>query len=222
MVGASILLAWVLNRALGLANITVPWWIDAPSVAGFYGLIYALFDRRAWRLPLTRTLGLVKIPDLNGTWSGTVHPSGGKHNYEHSATVGITQTWRDLCVRLRTANSRSRSTIAAVTVEGPERAVVTYEYANEPAADAISGMHTHRGTARLELSSDGKVLEGDYYTGRDRKSHGVLRLERNDPAGGEAIKDETNPDVAAPRGSLNRWWRLTRVREAEGNPGRDS
>jgi SMODS-associating 2TM, beta-strand rich effector domain len=62
--------------------------------------------------------------------------------------------------------------------------VVTYEYANEPAADAVGSLHAHRGTARLVLTPNGKVLEGDYYTGRDRKSHGVLRLEKNDVSSG--------------------------------------
>lgn len=201
MVGASILLAWLLNRALGLAGLTVPWWIDAPSVAGFYGLIYTFFDRRAWRIPLARVLGLVKIPDLNGTWSGTVHPSGGEHDYEHPATVEITQSWRDLCVRLRTANSGSRSVIGAVTVEGPEDAVVTYEYANEPGANSADGMHAHRGTARLILSPDGRILEGDYYTGRDRKSHGALRLERTGLPSGEVAKEETDGTAASQAGS---------------------
>lgn len=197
MVGVSILLAWLLNRMLGLAGLTVPWWVDAPSVAGFYGLIYATFDRRVWRLPLARSLGFVRIPDLNGRWGGTVRPSGGEHANEHPATLEITQTWRDLCIRLRTANSTSRSSIAAVTIGGPESAVVTYEYANEPAADAVGGMHAHRGTARLVLSSDGRTLEGDYYTGRDRKSHGVLRLERDGIFGRESTEGEAEDAVAA-------------------------
>jgi SMODS-associating 2TM, beta-strand rich effector domain len=116
MVGASILLAWPLNRTLRLTDIVVPWWVDAPSVVGFYGIIYTLFDKRGWRYPAVRLLGFVDIPDLNGAWFGTVRPSGGEHASEHPATVEITQTWRDLCMSLRTPNSSSRSSIAAVTV----------------------------------------------------------------------------------------------------------
>ncbi len=56
--------------------------------------------------------------------------------------------------------------------------MLDYEYVNEPNAHAVEGMHMHRGTARLVLSEDGRVLEGEYYTGRDRKSHGTLRLEK--------------------------------------------
>ena len=43
-------------------------------------------------------------------------------------------------------------------------------------ADAQGTMHTHRGTAMLELK--GSVLEGDYYTGRDRREIGTIELRR--------------------------------------------
>lgn len=178
MVGLSILLAWGLNRGMEAVDVSLPWWIDAPSVAGFYGLTYAAFNKRLWIWPPVRRLGLVKIPNLNGTWTGIVHPSGGEHAYEHSATVEITQSWRGLCVRLRTENSVSRSVIGAVIVEEAEEGALSYEYVNEPNAHASDGMHTHRGTARLQLIDGGMALVGEYYTGRDRKSHGALRVDR--------------------------------------------
>lgn len=127
-----------------------------------------------------RKIGLVKVPDINGTWTGSVHPSGGAYAYEHPATVEIAQNWRGICIRLRTNGSRSHSVIGAVIAEEAGGAVITYEYVNEPNAHAIEGMHMHRGMARLVLTGDGQVLEGEYYTGRDRKSHGTLRLERSD------------------------------------------
>jgi SMODS-associating 2TM, beta-strand rich effector domain len=178
MVGLSILLAWSLNRGMEATGVSLPWWIDAPSVAGFYGFIYVVFDKRLWLLPPARKLGLVKIPNLNGTWTGNVNPSSEEHTSGHPAAVEITQTWRNLCVRLRTENSASHSVIGAVIVEEGEEARLSYEYINEPNAHAVGGMHMHRGTARLLLTSGDRVLEGEYYTGRDRKSHGTLRLER--------------------------------------------
>ena len=51
-----------------------------------------------------------------------------------------------------------------------------YMYVNEPGAGALESMHAHRGTAMLEFK-DG-VLEGDYYTGRDRREIGTIRLQR--------------------------------------------
>lgn len=178
MVGIAILLAWALNLGTKATGVSFPWWIDAPSVAGFYGLIYVAFDKLVWKLPAVRTVGLVKVPDLNGTWTGTINPSGGQHAFEHPVSMEIAQTWRDLCVRLRTDNSGSRSLIGALIIEEAGEAVLNYEYINEPTAHAVDSMHMHRGTARLRLTGDGELLEGEYYTGRDRKSHGTLRVSR--------------------------------------------
>src|ERR687893_586058 len=85
MVGLSILLAWGLNRSMEATGVSLPWWFDAPSVAGFYGFIYVVFDKRLWLLLPARKLGLVKIPDLNGTWTGTVNPSSDEHTSGHPA-----------------------------------------------------------------------------------------------------------------------------------------
>jgi hypothetical protein len=139
-------------------------------------MVYLAFDKRVWKLPLVRRVGLVKVPDLNGTWVGTVNSAGGERPYEHPVTMEIAQTWRNLCVRLRTDNSGSRSVIGAMITEESGDAVLTYEYINEPGAHAADSMHMHRGTARLRLTSGGEILEGEYYTGRDRKSHGTLRV----------------------------------------------
>lgn len=178
MVGLSILLAWALNRGTEAAGVSLPWWVDAPSVVSFYGVIYLAFEKRVWRAPMMRRLGLVKVPNLNGTWTGTIVPSNGEHALEHPTTMEIAQDWQSICVRLRTANSGSYSVIGAVIIEEAKEAGLNYEYINEPKAHAVSSMHIHRGTARLQLVEGGEVLEGEYYTGRDRKSHGTLRVKR--------------------------------------------
>lgn len=54
-----------------------------------------------------------------------------------------------------------------------------YEYLNEPKSGAVATMHTHRGLARLSLRrDDGDVLDGEYYTGRDRQHYGATWLRR--------------------------------------------
>lgn len=64
----------------------------------------------------------------------------------------------------------------ASNVEEVQNVNVRDEYINESDAHATEAMHMHRGTARLRLTDSGTVLEGEYYTGRDRKSHGTLRV----------------------------------------------
>jgi hypothetical protein len=54
----------------------VPWWIDAPSVMGFYGLIYQWFDKYLWFRKFI-FVPFSSIPNLQGTWVGAIHSSYG-------------------------------------------------------------------------------------------------------------------------------------------------
>jgi hypothetical protein len=56
--------------------------------------------------------------------------------------------------------------------------MLSYEYINEPRVSATASMHMHRGTGRFVLSGGGNVLEGEYYSGRDRQTFGTVRLEK--------------------------------------------
>ena len=176
--GLSILAAWILHRALGTLQFTIPWWIDAPSVIGFYGLFYTIFDKYIWRIRILRTIGVVKVPDSNGTWKGHVASSYDEHATKHDATIKIVQTWTKISIILETNYSNSHSQIAAVITENPNGTILSYEYINEPVPNAEQTMHIHRGTARLTLQPDGTVLEGEYYTGRDRENFGILKFKR--------------------------------------------
>ena len=175
--GVSVLAAWILNRVLGAMQFTLPWWIDAPSVIGFYGLLYATFNKYLWRWRILRTIGVVKVPDLNGTWKGYVASSFDEHATKYDATFRLFQNWTLISIILETNYSKSSSLIAAIVTENPGGTMLSYEYLNEPVPNAKHTMHTHRGTARLTMQSNGKTLEGEYYTGRDRQNFGILMFE---------------------------------------------
>ena len=177
--GISIFAAWSLNRILRTMQFTVPWWIDAPSVIGFYGLFYTIFNRYLWRWRILHAIRVVKIPDLNGTWNGYLASSFDKHTKRYDATLRISQNWTQISIILETNYSKSSSIIAAIITENPNSTVLSYEYLNEPTPDAKDTMHTHRGTARLTIQSNGKTLEGEYYSGRDRLNFGILNFKRN-------------------------------------------
>ena len=176
--GVSVFAAWSLNKILGTMQFTISWWIDAPSVIGFYGLFYVIFNKYIWRWRILRTIGVVKIPDLNGTWNGYVTSSFDEHTKKYDATLRISQNWTQISIILETNYSKSRSIIAAIITEDPNSTVLNYEYLNEPKLDAKDTMHTHRGTARFTIQSNGKALEGEYYTGRDRLNFGILNFKR--------------------------------------------
>jgi hypothetical protein len=176
----SVLASWGLFEIVKAIQITPPWWFDMPSLMGFYGLFYTVFDRWLWRAPIIRRIGLVKVPDLNGKWEGSTTSSFDEHRSHRAASIQILQTWTRIRIDLETADSRSCSQTAAIITKIPDCAIISYEYLNEPRADAVATMHAHRGTARHTLCIvDGtEVFDGEYYTGRDRATFGTLHFKR--------------------------------------------
>src|SRR5205809_179732 len=71
--------AWGLSRLLHATQITVPWWIDAPSTMGFYAIWLKLFDSCLWRWQQLHQIGLLKVPLLAGEWRGHVVSSFDDH-----------------------------------------------------------------------------------------------------------------------------------------------
>ena len=173
----AISLAWLSSKLLVVIHLSVPWWVDAPSLMAFYGVLYTLFDRYLWRNSLVSKLGLVRIPNLAGRWRGYLISSFDGHVKRHDLMINIFQSWTQITVFLTTATSMSRSSAAMIQVEDPEGVALIYQYQNQPLADAIRTMHMHYGTAMLRVSNDG-CLVGDYYAGRDRRTFGRICCRR--------------------------------------------
>ena len=173
----AISLAWLSSKLLQVTHLTVPWWVDAPSLMAFYGALYALFDRYLWKNEFVCKLGLVKIPNLAGCWRGYLISSFDGHSKRHNLVINIFQTWTQLAVFLATTTSISRSCAAVIQVGDPEGVALIYQYQNQPLADATRTMHMHFGTAMLSVSNGG-CLVGDYYSGRDRRTFGRICCRR--------------------------------------------
>jgi len=176
-----------IGAAFGLARLVTAsglqdklWWLDVPAVWGFYVLLLAVFDRWAWKWRPLRTVGLVRVPDLSGTWTGhgvSLFEDGEGKNTRFDVQVRITQRWTKCRIQLDTAHSQSDSVVASMSVGDGQRATLSYEYRNEPRALASPAMHPHRGAARLEMHDEAQ-LEGEYYSGRGRQGYGTLHLHR--------------------------------------------
>ena len=175
LVIVSILLVWLLDVVLDVANVDPQWWLSVPSFGGFYAALYWVFDNHVWRWQLWRKLGLMRVPDLNGKWTGNVESSYGNGSI-HEVTIFITQRWSKLLVTFETEQSRSHSISGALKVVDLANPEVSYLYVNQPKALAPGSMQIHRGTAFLELK--GSVLEGEYYTGRGKMTSGTITLSR--------------------------------------------
>ncbi len=170
-------LAWMLSRFLASIQLPVSWWVHAPSSMGFYGALYALFDRQLWRNRFVRKLGLVRVPNLAGHWQGYLTSSFDDHVKRHDLEVQIFQTWTQISITFSTATSESRSCVAAIQVADPDGTALIYQYENQPQAAAMKTMHMHFGTAMLRVSN-GSLLTGDYYAGRDRRTFGRISCRR--------------------------------------------
>jgi SMODS-associating 2TM, beta-strand rich effector domain len=173
----AIALAWVSSNLLAAVHLAMPWWADAPSSMFFYGVLYALFDKRLWRHPLVRKMGLVKTPNLTGCWRGYLTSSYDNHAKRHDLSVDIFQSWTQISIFLTTVTSISRSCVAVIQVYDPEGIALIYQYENQPLADATRTMHMHYGTAMLRMLN-GNGLTGDYYAGRDRGTFGRISCHR--------------------------------------------
>ncbi len=114
---------------------------------GIYGILYWLFDTRVWRWQALSRLGVVRVPDLSGDWSGYVSSSFHEGETQHPASGRIRQSWTRIFVTLDTMQSRSRSLTGTVLVDDGSD-TLAYEYLNEPRADADK-RHTPTG-ARLD------------------------------------------------------------------------
>jgi hypothetical protein len=169
--------AWLLSKLLLVIHLSVPWWVDAPSVMAFYGVLYAFFDRYLWRNGLVSKLGLVRMPNLAGRWYGYLISSFDGHAKHHDLMITICQSWTQITVFLTTPQSISRSCAAVIQVDDPEGVALIYQYQNQPVADATRTMHMHYGTAMLRVSIEG-FLVGDYYAGRDRRTFGRICCRR--------------------------------------------
>jgi hypothetical protein len=195
----SVLLAMSLYALLTARQLSVPWWLDAPSVMGFYGLTRALYDKYLWRSPITARLGW-GIPDIRGTWVGEIRSSSDGET-TIPAVLFVQQSWSKLCVRLDTAESASISEAAALRCDESAHAGLSYEYLNEPKALSKKTMQIHRGSARLRLSPDGTQLTGEYFTGRGRRTMGemVFHLKTRKVVGMEVALSQSNMQSSKPR-----------------------
>ena len=186
LAGASVLLVWALTAWLGDVSgalsmgvdgdSSLSWWLGPPSLLGGYAMLSWLFERYAWKWNILRTLGIVKIVNLNGEWEGFVKSSYDEYASEIRISVAIAQRWSKISIRMNASQSRSSSTLAVLKTRDVIRPELVYVYENEPQPDAAKTMHAHKGTVTLEFHNG--TLSGNYYTGRDRSTVGKIELRR--------------------------------------------
>lgn len=170
-------LAYFFNAALVYVNIQLPWWVESPSILGFYGLIYLLYDKYLWKIKWIQRIEWIKTPNISGTWDAEIRTSHNGFSNCVSAIVIIRQSAFRISISLETDTSRSNSVQAALLkTEKVSEYELTYNYINHPKADSVKTLNIHLGTAHLHISDNFKRMDGDYYTNRDRENFGRIIL----------------------------------------------
>lgn len=171
-----ILLAYLLFVILDKLSITVSWWIDAPSVFGFYGLLYWIFRDFLWNKRIVRFLFGIKTPDWNGNYVGTLLSSHDNFSNPIKFNLEIHQTWDKILVLGKTDHSKSFSVTAVFSEEDKISPLLLYEYQNQPKNIATESMNIHNGVTQLYW--DNKELVGEFYNGRSRRTFGTFKLKK--------------------------------------------
>lgn len=157
----------------------IPWFFQplyfgAPSAIAFYYILLNIFDESVWRWSIFHKTKMVKIPDLNGSWSGYIVSSFDEHKQNHDMNLKISQSWYNIQIDLESAHSKSHSYIAGLLLNDEKGITLYYQFRNYPKSHAVETMHTHIGTAWLVFNKEKNSLEGEYYTGRDRNNFGKM------------------------------------------------
>lgn len=172
-------LLWSVDIAqrYGLSANLPPTVLSLVGAGTVFGILYWILDRYAWRWhPISR---LLKVPDLSGGWSCKGQSVKTENNpaYEWEAKITIIQSWDRLRVRLKTAQSGSHSTSAAIIYDEADGFRLFYSYKNDPNIGELE-LKSHRGFAEIVFSKDLRSGDGEYFNGHGRYTFGTMKLQR--------------------------------------------
>jgi hypothetical protein len=155
----------------------LPFWVETISPLGAYGLLYAFFERVAWRWPPFRLLGIVSVPDLRGRWEGeqlsSYKDSRGKPLASH-VVLEVRQTFSAVstCTYYHRWND-AHSASCFLDIEGQLYLVIIFE--SEPGIRHDGSDKAHKGVARLSYIPEQKVIRGTYFNSNGNFGEITLR-----------------------------------------------
>ncbi len=156
-------------------------WIADPASSIFWFLLLGyVMDAYIWRWAPLHTLGLIRTPNLNGDWEGSLSSSW--HNFDPDKTMDFTakirQDWSQLQVELHFPGSSDSTTKTASILTKRTDPLLVYTYTNDPKPGTTETMATHYGTSELTFDPVRNLLDGRYYNGRGRGNHGPMCMSR--------------------------------------------
>ncbi len=144
------------------------------------GVLFWVFTKWLWRLPLFRKMGVINYPCLSGTWYATSFPG----EWDRFTTVvAIDHSFNGIRVTLIRNQSLGRSLVATLerTTDKSVRLYVVYysqfgEQRSISEIPAVDRSEDHSGTLSLDLNDEingpaGWVLKGEYWTNKRKNPH---------------------------------------------------
>ena len=175
----AVALAYLFGRVIGALQIQIPWYFESPSILGFFGVIYWLYDKYLWKTKWVQKIDWFKTPNISGIWSVEIRTSHDDFSETTTGKAIIRQTAFKISISLETDTSTSNSIHAALMrTEKVSEYELTYNYINHPKADSVGTMSIHMGTAHFSIGDDGKNMDGEYYAGRNRQNYGRIAFSR--------------------------------------------
>ncbi len=143
-------------------------------IATITAATWIVFERRLWRWPIFRVLGLVDIPDLNGVWAGEARREGAPE--PRPVKISIRQTLTTLTLSSEGRIARTE-TVAALILRGMDRQYYIVNYWRGTAFDNIDNnkFEDFYGASRFRIvhSKSSTELEEHYFTNRNPQTKGV-------------------------------------------------
>lgn len=129
----------------------------------FTALLF-VWDRWVWRWPgLNRFAG---IPDLYGTWTGSLTVKTPKGQVSIPVQVRINQRFTSIDLVFESENIRSNARLVGIYTANPENVRITWVYSCAKRHDAVPPKIEDEGITDLHRVEDGEEvrLEGTYYS----------------------------------------------------------
>lgn len=179
LVGVSALFIYGISIFLERFSISIPFYIETPSIPAVYAVLFWTFDKYLWKMPIFKKLGIIIADDLNGKWVGIVRSSYDEFKTDIHAELVIKQTATRVKIYGKFNQSKSVSVHENFGIsEADDQIALFYFFRNEPSYDATQTMATHEGSTKLLYDSENDTLSGYYYSGRDRNNHGTIEVKR--------------------------------------------
>ncbi|KUM25065.1 hypothetical protein AU467_27705 [Mesorhizobium loti] len=164
-------------KTFGIAANLPPSVLSLVSAGTVFVALYWFLEKYAWKWwPLASVL---KVPNLAGEWAvkgETINPDG-SNGYAWDATITIIQSWDRIRVRLKSAQSGSNSTSAALIYDQADGFRLFYSYKNDPNINEVD-LKSHRGSADISFAKDLRSGSGEYFNGHGRYTFGKMALTR--------------------------------------------